>query len=85
MDEEWSYLVDIKGFEPVCDEMVLINPNFSGQKWPIIDSEALCEKMRHVYKNQDEASEKGKLASENMMKSFSYDVISNRIIEILKG
>ena len=85
MDKEWSYLVDIKGFEPVCKEMVEINPNFEGQKWPIVDFDHLCDVMKHVYKNQEEAKKKGETACEKMKKSFSYKVVSDNIIKTLKG
>lgn len=85
MDSESSYLIDVLGMEPVCEEMIKINPNFKNQSWPIVNEFSLIDLMNHVYENQDEALSKGKMAGEKMVNNFSYEPISNLIVDILKG
>ena len=85
MNEENSYLIDTSGFEPVTEEMIVINPNYEDQNWVIIDESSLCEKMKYVFENQIEAKNKGKIAAKNIKKKTSYKVISNQILDLLEA
>jgi glycosyltransferase involved in cell wall biosynthesis len=84
MDDESSYLININGFEDVCDEMSKINPNFEGKQWAKINKDMLCDTMKHVYDNQDEAKKRGELAGIRMAERFSYEVVSDILIEKLE-
>jgi len=83
MNSENSYLVDIDGFENVSMEMCKINPNFENKKWVKIDENSLIERMKEVFGDIEKAREKGKLASKQMVETFSDKIISNKIIDIL--
>lgn len=49
-----------------------------------IDPGELMFWMREVYKHQDEAKEKGKRASEWMMREYNWDTCAKELLEILK-
>jgi len=85
MNEKNSFLIDILGFEPVCREMAEINPNFEDREWPIVDEDDLCDKMKFIYDNSQKAKEIGNKGSETILNKFSYNIISNKIINILGG
>jgi len=85
MDYESSYLIDIDGFEEVCDEMVKINPNFEGCQWAKINKDMLCEMMKSVCNNPGEAKKRGELAGIRTAERFSYEKVSDILIEKLKG
>jgi len=83
MNKENSYLIDIIGFEEVCDEMCVINPKFSGKEWTKIDNNTLCDLMNYVYNNKDKALEVGEKAYKHMASNFSYEVVSEKFLYIL--
>src|ERR1035437_9635752 len=85
MNEGNSYLVDILGFEKVCEEMVQINQNFKDREWAIVSEEDLIEKIRFVYGNYGEAMKKAEIGYSEVIKSYSNQVISSRIIEVLNA
>lgn len=85
MNEKNSFLVNINGFEPVCREMVEINPNFEDREWPIVDESDLCDKMKFVYDNPQKSKEVGVRGSKTILNKFSYNIISNKIINILEN
>jgi len=84
MNKDISYLIDIDGFEKVCDEMVMICPNYEGFEWAKINRDSLCDTMRHVFNNQDEARQKGIEAGKFMKDKFSYGPISDLLVNVLE-
>jgi glycosyltransferase involved in cell wall biosynthesis len=82
LNEENSFLIDTNGFEPVCEEMLVINPNYEGMEWIKVDKDSLCDKLRYIYNNQDKAKKKGLIAEKEIKEKTSYDVVSNKIIEL---
>ena len=85
MRPENSYLIDVEGFEPVCEEMIKINPNFSGKSWVKLNEDSLIENLKKVEKNRSESSQKGKRALIDMQQNFSSEIISNKIIDIFEN
>ena len=85
MNKENSFLIDIDGFEPVCDEMVAINPNFIGCSWPKVNLDMFSDLMSHVVSDVAGSLEKGNLAYREMCELFNFNIISNRIINVVEG
>jgi glycosyltransferase involved in cell wall biosynthesis len=85
MNDKISHLIETDGFEYVCDEMIKINPNFANKEWIKIKEKSLCELMEHVYYNSQESRCFGKLAYDYMLKNFSYNVVSDKIIDLLRS
>lgn len=81
MNSNNSFLIDIKGFENVCKEMVLINPNYEGCKWPIIDQDSLIDQMRFVYNNKQKSEEITLNGQKYIHDNFSFEKISNLILD----
>lgn len=51
--------------------------------WYEPDYEDLKRQMLHVYENQDEARNKGKLASEEMHRNWNYDVVADKMVQAI--
>jgi len=85
MNDENSLLIDIDGFEDVSQEMVKINPNYSGLKWPRISQENLIEQMRYAYYNREEMKLIGERARKDMVLKFSSKIISDKIIDLCES
>ena len=83
LNEGNSFLIDINGFEPICEEMVMINPNYEGIDWVIVDKTSLCDKLEYIYDNQEEAKRRGSVAEKEIKEKTEYRIISNRIIDLL--
>jgi len=87
----WSGMADVADpkynypLEPVAIDMPDAReqpeqPGFQAR----IDVRELMYWMRHIYENQNEAYEKGKLASEWMHKEWNWEVCANEILDILE-
>lgn len=84
MDQYNSYLIDICGFEYVSEDMIKINPNFSGFEWPIIKENSICEALFDVEGDRVSSKKMGERAAVDISSKFSYEKISNRIIDIVE-
>jgi len=86
MNHDNSFLVPIKGFEKVPDDMVRINSNYANQEWAVIDPEELGHTMRQLYIDSHNAADIGIKGQQHMHKNFTYEPVGNQIkdaIEIL--
>lgn len=84
MNEKNSYLIDVDGFEKVSEEMSKINVNFKDKEWIKINEDSLVEKMRYVVLNKEASTTIGEVASNNILKNFSFEIVSDQIIKVLK-
>jgi glycosyltransferase involved in cell wall biosynthesis len=83
MDKNNSVLLKIKGFEPICDEMININPNYANNEWPIIDESYLQEKLTDIYSDTEKyrsIAEKGKI---DIKEKYNYSIVSKIITKAI--
>jgi glycosyltransferase involved in cell wall biosynthesis len=83
MKKDISYLIEVSGFERVCEEMEKININFVGKEWVKINEKSLCDLMYEAYNNKDKAMEKGFKAYNYMRYKYTDDKISKKFLDIL--
>lgn len=89
MTPENSILIDANGWEDIPEEMLKINPNYGGLKWPTINVYQLQESMRKLYRNKQLANKIGQNAKEQILNNFSYerisDIVKSAINELIKN
>jgi glycosyltransferase involved in cell wall biosynthesis len=80
---EHSYLVDYT-LTPVFG--MPTSPFYRGdQLWAEPDCAQASRLMQQVFKNQDEAADKGKMLQQYIADNFSWDKMGQRIIEVIKS
>lgn len=79
-DEKWSYPVRTSHKSPAVRF-----PKAWGNvgSWYEPDQQHLKEQMLYVYEHQDEAREKGKIASKYIHDNFNYDVVAEKAIKAI--
>ncbi|MBC8462006.1 MAG: glycosyltransferase family 4 protein, partial [Deltaproteobacteria bacterium] len=82
MNDENSYLVDVEELVEVSDKMEI--PFYFGHKWAQPSVEHLKKLMRYVYENRDEAKAKGKRARQDIIENYTWEKVSEIIIQRLK-
>lgn len=78
-----SYLIDIEGTSPEkrCD---WITNDYIGRKFAVPSKYHLKRLMRHVFENQKDARQKGKIARKHMLNNFTWNISCKRITDRLK-
>jgi glycosyltransferase involved in cell wall biosynthesis len=56
-----------------------------GQMWAEPDEDQLVELLLHIYNNQKEAKEKGKKASQEVLKNWTYDKSAQKLAKLIKN
>lgn len=80
---EHSYLVDYT-MTPVFG--MPQSPWYRGeQMWAEPDLENAVQLMRHVYNNQDEAANKGKMLKQYISENLSWEKVGMRMLEVIKS
>jgi len=86
MNDSNSFLVEIKDRkEPVPQEMSIINPNFSGKEWIMIEEESLENQMLFVSENKKERDLRSLAALETIRYGFSSAKISDLFLKSIGG
>ena len=81
MNDDNSYLIDVEELVEVSDQMEI--PFYRGHKWAEPSVEYLRKLMRYVYENRDEAKAKGKRARQDIIENYSWEKVSEIIIQRL--
>ena len=80
VEEDFGYFIHVEKLIPAEAKC----PYYEGFNWADPSVEHLGQLMHYVYKNQKEAEMKGKLASKNVMKNWSWKNSAIKIKERLK-
>jgi glycosyltransferase involved in cell wall biosynthesis len=83
MNDDNSYLIDVKRLEPVPEEQVRDNAGYRGQRWAepsVAHTRAL---MRHVFEHREEAAEKGRRGRQHILSNFTRKRVASAIAQRL--
>ncbi len=79
MNDENSYLIDVKRFVETDHEMLKFNPEYAGLQYAEPDTEHLIHLMRHVHKNRQAASDLGQKARRDICANWTSTQYVQRI------
>ena len=69
---------------PINDHQFLrLQPQYSGQRWFDADENHLCESIKWVYKNRDEAKKLADKGVSDVQSMFTWEIAANRILNRL--
>eukprot|EP01130_Rhizamoeba_saxonica_P018198 TRINITY_DN9030_c0_g1_i1.p1 TRINITY_DN9030_c0_g1~~TRINITY_DN9030_c0_g1_i1.p1 ORF type:complete len:753 (-),score=166.91 TRINITY_DN9030_c0_g1_i1:32-1957(-) len=75
MNDENSYLIDVKSLEPAETE---------GHNWAKPDLDSFKEKIKHIFNNREYAKKKGQKARQDIVDNYSWEAASELIISKLQ-
>ncbi|MBI2560779.1 MAG: glycosyltransferase [Planctomycetes bacterium] len=88
MNDDNSYLIDVKGLVPVSQEQIKDNPFYTGHNWAEPSVKHTRQLMRFVFENRKNAIKTGDKAREDILNNWTHihaaKKISKRISEIEK-
>jgi glycosyltransferase involved in cell wall biosynthesis len=76
-----AFINDSNGYLIDIEKSLVDAPGWKGHKWAQPKVPHLQQLMRHVYENQDELQQKGRMARRVMVEKYSLPVIGAQLIE----
>lgn len=84
MTESNSMLVNCIGTEPISADTIRMFPSFEGLEWAKYDWEHLSFLMKEMHRDSEKRKKLGAQAVADIRSNLSYEVIGNRIKELLR-
>lgn len=87
LNDDNAFLIDIEGYGKGSQEIREISSYYENEPFAVLGNKATeqtREFMRYVYEHSSKAKEKGKKLKKDILKNFTWDIVSQKLVDRIK-